>query len=398
MVREPTTTISLRDLRSTAPAVTRSAALLELLAEPGNLAMGPTEIARRLQLPKSTVANLLIALERAELVRNNGGRYELGPKLLELSAAYLAKVDIFQEFHEACRRLRWLSQEVVNLATLEGSDILILARHYGTQFVTLTAGVGHRQPAQATALGKAMLAQLDSTDAFERLSTISPFPVFTPKSKRNLSELMDDLDATRQRGYAIDDEENTLGLTSFGIAIPRSGGNGNPMAVSVSLLRVRRSDELVERLITDLRELVDTLARHDRARHGPSSRRDRRLTTAYRIRRARPFGCEVLRSSRSGRSAAVFTGRHQRSRERDQPEHRRVDDHPFGPTVADRTECGLIAPVTDHHEHHEPEPDGAREGRHGFHRSGDHGGRPDRLEVEAHESDEREQSVRAAAV
>ena len=110
-------------------------------------AHGPTEISRRLRLPKSTVANLCAALERAELVRNVGGRYELGPRLLELSAAYLSKVDIFQEFHGACRQLRWLSQEVVNMASLEDTDILILARHYGSQSVMLSAGIGHRQAA-----------------------------------------------------------------------------------------------------------------------------------------------------------------------------------------------------------------------------------------------------------
>lgn len=166
--------------------------------------------------------------------------------------------------HESCRRLHWLSLKVVNLAALEDADILVLARYYGTQFVTLTAGIGHCQSAHCTALGRAILNQLAPTEAFARISAISPFPVFTPNSKRNVAELMDDLEVTRERGYTIDDEENTLGLTSYAIALPRAGSSGSLYAVSVSLLRARETEEPRESLITDLRELVDTLARHER--------------------------------------------------------------------------------------------------------------------------------------
>ncbi|MGA2513409.1 MAG: IclR family transcriptional regulator [Candidatus Limnocylindrales bacterium] len=249
--------------------MTRSAALLGLLAEPDSGAMGPTEISRRLKLPKSTVANVCAALERAELVRNVGGRYELGPRLLELSAAYLAKVDIFQEFHGTCRQLRWLSQEVVNMASLEGTDILILARHYGSQTVMLRYGIGHRQPAYTTALGKAMLAQLDPAEVAARYENQRTFMVLTPHTKKNLAELMEDLDAIRERGYAIDHEENTLGLVSYAIALSDTSSGGNPRAVSVSFLKAREEDELSRRLVDDLCELADTLARHERARHGP---------------------------------------------------------------------------------------------------------------------------------
>jgi IclR family transcriptional regulator, blcABC operon repressor len=234
--------------------------------------MGPTEISRRLKLPKSTVAKLCAALERAELVRNVDGRYELGPRLLELSAAYLAKVDIFQEFGGTCRQLRWLSQEVVNLASLEDTDILILARHYGSQSVRLSAGIGHRQAAHTTALGKAMLSQLEPAEVTARYAGLGSFMILTPNTKKNLGELMEDLDAIRERGYAIDHEENTLGLVSYAVALPDTNSGRNPRAVSVSFLKPRENGELRERLVEDMRELVDTLARHERARHGPSGK------------------------------------------------------------------------------------------------------------------------------
>jgi len=134
-------------MHSSAPAVVRAAALLAILAEPGVESMGPSDLARRLDLPKSTVANLCSALEQVGFVRRVDRRYELGYRLLELGAAYSDRIDIIQEFKEASTRLRWASEETIQLAILEGAEITYLARHDGTQPVRL--GAGARQLAEA---------------------------------------------------------------------------------------------------------------------------------------------------------------------------------------------------------------------------------------------------------
>jgi DNA-binding IclR family transcriptional regulator len=90
--------------------------LLAILAEPGVESMGPSDLARRLDLPKSTVANLCSALEQVGFVRRVDRRYELGYRLLELGAAYSDRIDIIQEFKEASTRLRWASEETIQLA------------------------------------------------------------------------------------------------------------------------------------------------------------------------------------------------------------------------------------------------------------------------------------------
>ena len=90
---------------SLAPAVTRAAVILDLLAENGGAAAGPSELARRLGLPKSSIANICAALADAGLARRVGTGFALGRKLAELGGAYLASVDQIQEFYDACHEL-----------------------------------------------------------------------------------------------------------------------------------------------------------------------------------------------------------------------------------------------------------------------------------------------------
>ena len=90
---------------SLAPAVTRAAAILDVLAEDGAVALGPSELARRLGLPKSSIANICGALVEAGLARRSGSGFRLGRRLAELGGAYLAAVDQIQEFYELADQL-----------------------------------------------------------------------------------------------------------------------------------------------------------------------------------------------------------------------------------------------------------------------------------------------------
>ena len=160
--------------------MTRAAAILDVLAEDSSVAFGPSELARRLGLPKSSIANICVALADAGLIRRIGTGFSLGRKLAELGGAYLTAVDVVQEFYDACRQLPTGSEETVQLAVLDGVEMTYLARHDGRQQVRLTSGIGRRLPAQSTATGKAALASLDDAELERRLATITTFPAITP--------------------------------------------------------------------------------------------------------------------------------------------------------------------------------------------------------------------------
>jgi len=246
---------------SLAPAVTRAARILDLLAESGGEPVGPSELARRLGLPKSSIANICGALADAGLVRRIATGFALGRRLAELGGAYLLSVDQVQEFYEASRRLPAGSEETVQFAVLDGLEVTYLARHDGRQPVQLTSGIGRRLPAFSTATGKAALASLSEEDLARRLGGLTKLPRETRKAHATVDELLADLDEIRRRGYAIDDEQTMEGVVCYGVMVPsRQPGGDGPCAASITLLKVRATAERVPALIADLRWLAAELS------------------------------------------------------------------------------------------------------------------------------------------
>jgi DNA-binding IclR family transcriptional regulator len=248
------------DADSLAPAVTRAAAILDALAENGAAAVGPSELARRLGLPKSSIANICGALADAGLVRRIGTGFALGRRVAELGGAYLAAVDEVQEFYDACRQLPAGSDETVQLAVLDGLDMTYLARHDGRQPVRLTSGIGRRLPASCTATGKAALASLDDRELDRRLAGVTTLPVLTSNSHRTVKALLADLAEVRRRGYAIDDEETIEGVVCYGVMIPGRRPGEGPYAASITLLKARATDGRTPALIDDLHRLAELLS------------------------------------------------------------------------------------------------------------------------------------------
>jgi DNA-binding IclR family transcriptional regulator len=251
---------------SLAPAVTRAGAILDVLAETAGEAPGPSELARRLGLPKSSIANICNALAEIGLVRRVGTGFSLGRKLAELGGAYLASVDQVQEFYDVCRLLTTGSEETIQLAVLDGLEMTYLARHDGRQPVRLTSQIGRRLPATVTATGKAALASLDFADLGRRLAGVSELPTLTVNSLGSVEALLADLAIVRARGYAMDDEETVEGVVCYGVMIPGRRPGEGPYAASITLLKARATDERVPLLIADLHLLADRLSDPLRAR------------------------------------------------------------------------------------------------------------------------------------
>jgi DNA-binding IclR family transcriptional regulator len=246
---------------SLSPAVTRAAAILDVLAESNGEPVGPSELARRLGLPKSSIANICGALADAGLVRRISTGFALGRRLAELGGAYLASVDQVQEFYEASRSLPAGSEETVQFAVLDGLEVTYLARHDGRQPVQLSSGIGRRLPAFSTATGKAALASLPDADLAGRLDGLTTLPRVTRKAHATVDELMADIVEIRRRGYAIDDEQTMEGVVCYGVMVPsRQPGGEGPCAASITLLKVRATAERVPALIADLQHLAAELS------------------------------------------------------------------------------------------------------------------------------------------
>jgi IclR family transcriptional regulator, blcABC operon repressor len=248
-----------RGVATLAPAVTRAALILDALAENGSAPTPLSDLARRLGLPKSSVANICGALVDAGLVRRADSGFRLGRRLAELGGVYLSSVDQVQQFYELADELPVASEETMQMAVLDGLEVTYLARHDGRQPIRLASEIGRRLPASCTALGKATLAMLDTRDLAERLRGVEALPTLTHKSHRRVADLLDDLDEVRRRGHAIDDEETSEGIVCLGVAIPTRTG-GEPYGVSVTLLKARADHARLDALAADLRRFARTLS------------------------------------------------------------------------------------------------------------------------------------------
>ncbi|WP_207386926.1 IclR family transcriptional regulator [Frankia sp. Cppng1_Ct_nod] len=252
--------MSASDPGSLVPAVTRAVAILDALAAAEGRPLSVSEIARMLGLPKSSTANLCASLEATRLVTRSDAGFTLGRKLVELGGRYLSTIDQIREFYELCRRAPRLSRETARVAVLDGLDVLYLARYDGTQPLRLTANIGDRFPAVCTATGKAILSTLDPAVVEDRLRGRPALPALTERSITTVPALLEELRATRLRGYAVDDEETTVGVVCFAVPVAGFHTESVAFAISVTVLGARVDDELRDALLADLRGVAAGLA------------------------------------------------------------------------------------------------------------------------------------------
>jgi DNA-binding IclR family transcriptional regulator len=194
--------VGTRGLRS----VDRALDLLEFVAH-GNDPVGLAELTDQLGLSKSTAHRILVTLRRRGFVHQlPGGRtYAIGVKSFEVGAAFLAGTSLPSASLVEMERLATLTQETVNLAILDGRDIVYVEKLNSSRAYSVTTRVGSRSPAHCTALGKAILAVLDSS-AVDKLLDL-PLERYTPRTICDAALLRAELGRIRSESIAIDREE-----------------------------------------------------------------------------------------------------------------------------------------------------------------------------------------------
>lgn len=244
---------------SPAPAVTRAAAVLNVLGASASGRATLSDLARELGIPKSSTSNILQALEDAGLVSRDGSEFSLGRKLVELGASYLSRRDEIQEFYQFCSQAPTLSRETVRIALLEGDHVIYLARYEGHPAVRLTSTIGDKMPASLCAVGKALVARLHERDWEEMYPDDAELPVLTPHSISSGRQFKEELHRIREQGYAFEDEESTLGVVCVAVPVPTRGAHGPNLGVSVTALKATFTDEQKTTMVSELKELARAL-------------------------------------------------------------------------------------------------------------------------------------------
>ncbi|MEA5455422.1 IclR family transcriptional regulator [Sinomonas sp. JGH33] len=244
---------------SAAPAVTRAIELLAFLAGQGSAPASLTDIAHGIGAARSSTRNICSALEEGGLIQRRDGGYQLGRRLVEFGGAYLSSFDQIREFYRACAESTLLSRELVQVAIMDGTDVLYVARHEGRSPLHLSARIGDRFPAALTAVGKALLSPLGETAVRARFADPSGLDARTERSVRTVDELVRQLSNVRERGYAVDLGEVHPAVVGVAAAVP-DGGSAPRFAVGVSLIAARPDDGSLEKYGKAVRTVAAQIA------------------------------------------------------------------------------------------------------------------------------------------
>jgi DNA-binding IclR family transcriptional regulator len=215
-------------------ATQKTLAVLDALDGGGRLG----GIADRAGLPKSTVHRILRRLVDAGYARAEGdGVYALGPRILAIAGELLERLDAGPYARPILRGLHAEVGHTVHLAMLSGDTAVYVEKLADPTLPYQTASrVGMQIPLHCTAIGKSILAALPADEARDLLARHKP-QRRTPNTLTAPAELRAELDRVRERGFAIDDEENERNIRCVGSAV--HDHRGRPAgAVSVSALTV----------------------------------------------------------------------------------------------------------------------------------------------------------------
>ena len=218
-------------LRNKVQSLDRALEILRLLgSEPE---MRVTDLARRLEVHKSTVFRLLSTLQEHGLVEQNPTteKYRLGYGLVRLAGAVVAELDLARASRSVLQELATRTGETVNLAILQGDQVVNIDQIAAPNLVVNVNWVGKQTPLHATSNGKVLLAYL-TEDERRRLLDRS-LPRLTPRTITDPRILEKQLHRVLTDGYAFTLEELELGLNA--VAAPVYAADGRVQAaVSVA--------------------------------------------------------------------------------------------------------------------------------------------------------------------
>ena len=223
--------------------VDRSLLLLTHLARQPGASL--SELARHAGLSASTTYRLLETLKRHRFVEHDPerARWFVGVGAYRVGASYLGTNDVVTAARPEAERLVANLNETVNIAVLDGCDVVYVQQVEGRHMVRMFMQLGARAPLHCTGVGKALIAWRGEDD-IRRIVGEGPYPAHTSNTITSLGALLQELQRVREQGYALDDEERESGVRC--IAEPIWDARGQvTAAISVSAPTTRLDKERV---------------------------------------------------------------------------------------------------------------------------------------------------------
>ena len=229
-------------------SVAKAMELLQLLSR-SKKPLSLKELSAQCGYPKSTVFGLLTTMRTYDVVTQTpDGKYSLGLRLFEYGRQVERSWDISLVARPYMEHLCQQTGASVVLSVCEGGSVVTLDQAETRGGLHIVSDVGSRLPLYCTSQGKVFLANMSRAGA-EALLRAQPMTQFTPHTVTDPSALMREIETCRANGYAIDDEENELGVRCVAVAIPGADGRAES-AFSISGLAPYMTPERIRRIAT----------------------------------------------------------------------------------------------------------------------------------------------------
>ena len=179
-------------------------------------------------LSRAAVRRCLYTLSKLGFAGSDDNRhFFLRPRILALGHSYISSMPLATAAQPVLEHISHLLHESCSIATLDGVEIVYIARANVTRIMSIDLGVGSRLPAFCTSMGRAILASLPPEELESVLARVE-FKRYTEHTITNPAKLTQALRQIRRDGYSLIDQELEHGLRSM--AVPIQNPNGKVVA------------------------------------------------------------------------------------------------------------------------------------------------------------------------
>ena len=209
-------------------------------------------MARELHISAASAYRSLNSLKELGYVRQHpqDSKYQLTLKIAWVSAQVLENVQLRQIAHPFLQSLTSLTNETTHLAVLDGPEFVYIDKVDNTQAMRMRSRVGQRGQLHCTAAGKSMLAFMPEND-MQALVQHLQFQPLTDNTITDAAKFTQHLAKVRRLGYAVDDEENEMGIRCIGSPIYDHAGR-LAGALSISGWTITMTRERIPQLAPQL--------------------------------------------------------------------------------------------------------------------------------------------------
>lgn len=183
-----------------------------------------SQISVKTGLSRAAVRRCLYTLSKLGFAgAEDGQRYALRPKMLSLSHTYTASNNLSTAAQPILERMSAALRESFSVATLDGDDIVYIARSNVNRMMSVDLHIGSRLPAYCTSMGRVLLAYQSQEEIERYLARVVLTPL-TPRTVQSKEKLRLMLRNVRRHGYAVCDQEFEVGLRSLAVPVFSSTG------------------------------------------------------------------------------------------------------------------------------------------------------------------------------